>query len=84
MLKHYVEYKQQDWSRFVSLLQFAYNNSYQASIKTTPFMLNNGYAPNTLMDLMTSSDKPAIANYIYELSECWKLAATHIADSQAA
>ena len=37
-------------------------------------MLVYGYAPNTIMDLTSSSSTPAIANYIYELSECWKLA----------
>ena len=82
MLKHYVEYKQQDWAYLLPLMQFAYNNSYQQSIRTTPFILNYGYSPNTIVDIALSKDKPAIANYIYDLHECWKVAATHIAHSQ--
>lgn len=44
-------------------------------------MLTYGYAPNTIMDLTTATSKPAIANYIYDLAECWKLAATYITEA---
>lgn len=33
------------WSTYLPLAEFAYNNSYQATIDTTPFFANQGYHP---------------------------------------
>ena len=40
MLRHYVSPTQDDWDLYLSLVEFSYNNAWQESIKTTPFMLN--------------------------------------------
>eukprot|EP00983_Pelagomonas_calceolata_P000211 6803-Pelagomonas_calceolata.AAC.1 len=40
MLRHFVSPHQQDWDEHLAMVEFAINNSYQESTKTTPFLLN--------------------------------------------
>jgi len=44
-LRGYVEYSQRDWEDWLSFEEFAYNNSTQETIKTTPFYANYGWHP---------------------------------------
>lgn len=44
-LRCYVNYQQSDWSRFLPLAEFAYNNATHGTTKTTPFFANLGYHP---------------------------------------
>ena len=37
MLRMYVMDQQKSWEEFLPLVEFAYNNSYQSTIKMTPF-----------------------------------------------
>ena len=45
MLRHYVSPTQHDWDVHVPAAQFAYNNAYQESVRTTPFRLVYGEDP---------------------------------------
>jgi len=36
----YINYHQDDWCDYLRLAEFAYNNGYQESIKSTPFRAN--------------------------------------------
>jgi transposase InsO family protein len=47
-LRHYINYRQDDWAEFLPLAQFAYNNAMHSTTKETPFFANYGYHP-TLM-----------------------------------
>ncbi|BDA51672.1 Transposon Tf2-9 polyprotein [Coccomyxa sp. Obi] len=47
MLRNYVDPTQDDWDEHLTAAEFAINNAYQKSIKTTPFMLNYGQNPLT-------------------------------------
>jgi hypothetical protein len=44
-LRHYVGPKQTDWDKHLPEAEFAYNNTWQASINTTPFRLTYGQDP---------------------------------------
>ena len=44
-LRQYVSRRQTDWSRHLTAAEFAINNSFQESVKDTPFMLNHGLHP---------------------------------------
>jgi hypothetical protein len=46
MLRAFTNYKQNDWDKYLSLVEFAYNNSIQASTGITPFFANYGQHPN--------------------------------------
>ncbi|KAJ9504731.1 hypothetical protein QJQ45_009421, partial [Haematococcus lacustris] len=46
MLRHYISPTQADWPDYLSLAEFAVNNSWQESIKSTPFLVNTGHTKN--------------------------------------
>ena len=41
----YVNYRQDNWNELLPLAEFAYNNGYQESMKTTPFYAHYGRNP---------------------------------------
>ena len=45
MLRAFVNYQQNNWKELLPLVEFAYNNSQQASTKRTPFEINYGFHP---------------------------------------
>jgi hypothetical protein len=50
MLRHYISPSLIDWDKLLTLVEFAINNSYHESIKTTPFLLTKGRQVLTPMD----------------------------------
>ena len=44
-LRAYVSYQQDDWNDFLSLAEFAYNNTISTTTKVTPFFANYGFHP---------------------------------------
>jgi len=44
-LRAYINYQQDDWCGYLPLAEFAYNNGYQETIKSTPFFANYGINP---------------------------------------
>jgi len=41
----YINYQQEDWCDYLPLAEFAYNNGYQETIKSSPFFANYGRNP---------------------------------------
>lgn len=46
-LRHYVCPTQDDWDEWIAAVEFAINNTYQETIRSTPFRLNYGQDPLT-------------------------------------
>ena len=46
MLRHYVDYSQNNWDELLPMVEFAYSDSIQASIGMTPFFADLGRHPN--------------------------------------
>jgi len=44
-LRVYINYQQDNWCGYLQLAEFAYNNGYQETIKTTAFFANHGINP---------------------------------------
>ena len=44
-LRAYCNHKQDDWAEWLPLAEFEINNTWQASIKTTPFFTDTGRHP---------------------------------------
>ena len=42
----YCNYQQDNWSKLLSLMEFAYNNALSATTGVSPFFANKGYHPN--------------------------------------
>lgn len=64
-LRFYTSYQQDDWDELLPIAQFAYNDTYSASIKTTPFEATYGCSPRLELDipadLRRGADKDAAA-----------------------
>ena len=43
----YCNYQQDNWSKLLPLMEFAYNNTPSATTSVSPFFANKGYHPNT-------------------------------------
>jgi RNase H-like domain found in reverse transcriptase/Integrase zinc binding domain/Chromo (CHRromatin Organisation MOdifier) domain len=82
MLRHYVNAVHDDWDSYLSLIEFAYNNSYHSSISTTPFMLNYGFAPRT-PDQSHGRGKSVMAeDYLTNLSNLQRVARASLERAQ--
>ena len=45
-LQSYCNYQQDNWSKLLPLVEFAYNNAPSATTRVSPFFTNKGYHPN--------------------------------------
>src|SRR3954466_9025753 len=55
MLRIYDNYNQDQWDEYLPAVEFAYNNSKQASTGFTPFELDYGQHPNTPLTMTTNN-----------------------------
>jgi hypothetical protein len=64
-LRAFCDYAQDNWVELLPLAQFAYNNAFQESIKTSPFYATYGYNPAFDGQLaITSAASPAAEEYV--------------------
>ena len=56
MLRAYVSPFQNDWDKFLVPVEFAYNDSVQASTGQSPFFLEYGYHPRSPLSTVVSAD----------------------------
>jgi hypothetical protein len=84
MLRGFVGPRQDDWCRYLSLVEFAYNNSVQASTLHTPFYLNHGRHPlSPLATVVPSrSATPAVTEYVQGMQDALKSARSNILSAQ--
>ena len=70
-LRAFVNFKQNDWARFLLMVEFAYNNAKNASTGHTPFELNCGYHPRVSYkeDVDSRSQSKSIDELSAELRE---------------
>ena len=84
MLRHYVGARQTDWDLLLTPVEFAYNNSAQASTGHSPFYLNSGQHPLAPGNLLkpASSDVPAADAFLANIATALTDAKTLLALSQ--
>lgn len=76
MLRHYVNPMLDDWDDHLDAVEFAVNNAWQESIRTTPFMLNYGQRPLTPVDLaMGAEEKDSTVPAAMKFQHDWQLSA---------
>ena len=62
ILRAYVAPLQDDWDTHLTNVEFAYNDSVNASTGYTPFYLINGFHPRTPMMMLTEGERPSTGN----------------------
>jgi hypothetical protein len=70
-LHFYINYDQDDWSDFLPLAEFTYNNTSHSSTSESPFFLNKGFHPTLDIQVSSSTQKNLIVTieWIHELHE---------------
>ncbi len=82
ILRNYVSPCHRDWDTKLSLVEFAYNNTYQAAIKSTPFFLNYGRHPRLPTTLGDPTRVPAAGDFCANIAEHLDRAKRFIKDAQ--
>jgi hypothetical protein len=77
-LRIYCNHQQDNWSHLLSVAEFAINNSFQASLKCSPFYANYGYHPTFSIDVRKSSLSVPAAK---TLAESLRNIHDHLADN---
>jgi hypothetical protein len=55
MVRAYVNYEMDNWEELLPAVEFAYNDSAQASSKFSPFYLNYGFNPDSPLSLLAGA-----------------------------
>jgi hypothetical protein len=84
MLRHYVSARLTDWDMYFTPVEFAYNNSVQASTGHSPFYLNSGQNPLNPGSLPKppASDIPAADQFLANIASALSDAKTLLALAQ--
>ena len=71
MLRHYISPTQDNWEELLDMAEFAVNNSYQASIQTTPFMLTYGVHPAAPLSVESAGEwrNPAAEEFAAQMAK---------------
>jgi hypothetical protein len=81
MIRHYVAHKEDDWSRLLPALEFAYNTSKHRATGKSPFYICTGRDPVKLDELLTTtrSKSTAASEHITDMQSRVSAAADSIA-----
>ena len=71
-LRLFVNHRQDDWTDWLSLAEFSYNNRIQASTRHTPFMLNSGRNPRLGVEPIRHSKMEAVDDFVESLQKARK------------
>ena len=83
MMRHYIGPTQNDWDDHLTAIEFAINNAYHESIKTTPFRVNYGQDPQTPASLKVPKvDNPVAMKLTTSLEQRVKEARTCLEAAQ--
>ena len=80
-LRHYVNYKQDDWTEWLAMAEFAYNDKKHAATGKTPYELNFGRHP-WKGDLMVQTEIPRVKESTKNLQESWEHTAQAMEEAQ--
>jgi hypothetical protein len=85
MLRAFAGYKQDNWDKYLTAAEFAYNSAPNASTGISPFKLNYGAEPLAPTALMKKPPDavPAFAEFMEEISNLMKVASDSLALAKA-
>jgi hypothetical protein len=71
-LRHFVNYRQDDWSDYLAMAEFAYNNAHHSSIGMSPFKANYGYDFNLTFKEYTEGSVPSVGERLTIINKIHK------------
>ncbi len=81
-LQIYMNYQQDNWTEFLPLTEFAYNNATNATTGVSPFFTNKGYHLEITADLQAVSTSTEVEQFMTNLSELQDALKENIAKAQ--
>ena len=70
-LRHYVNYQQDNWTEWLVVAEFQYNNKKHAATRQTPFKLNFECHPQK-EDLTVQMEFPRLEEFLIGLQKSWE------------
>jgi hypothetical protein len=70
MIRHYINYQQNNWDDLLPALEHAYNSSVQATTGLAPFMMTCGQIPRNMADLLiepSSTSVESVSEFVKRL-----------------
>ena len=83
-LRHYISHLQDDWSQWLSIAKFQYNDKVHMATKQTPFYLNYGRHPWKADITNDQEGNVAVSDHLEQLQRARKLATEAITKSTEA
>ena len=80
-LRHYVNHQQDNWTEWLAVAEFSYNDKKHAVMNRTPFELNFG-RHLWKGDLMVQTKTPRVKKFIKKLQESWEQAMHAMEEAQ--
>ena len=81
-LRHYIDYSQDDWTKYISMAEFSHNSRINSSTKATPFEANYGFLPSVTNRGISINSSAEATNYITKLTEIHQALRTYLSLSQ--
>ncbi len=69
MLRHFVGPTQDDWDKHLAAAEFAYNNAYHESIRTSPFKLTFAEDPLLPFSVLTHTTFPGVNAFVKKMQD---------------
>ncbi|CEH19115.1 dna rna polymerases superfamily protein [Ceraceosorus bombacis] len=83
MIRHYISYRQDNWSEHLNTLEYAYNDSVQASTGRTPFELDLGYHPASPLRPIGQANEQITPSSVEDFAQDLQASALAAADAIA-
>uniref|UniRef100_A0A8C5MP91 Uncharacterized protein n=1 Tax=Leptobrachium leishanense TaxID=445787 RepID=A0A8C5MP91_9ANUR len=81
-LRCYISYLQHDWSSYLPLAEFNYNNQVQRSTTMTPFFINSGYHPSMLPGSPLETNVPKADERLSNIHRNYRLVRAELLKAQ--
>jgi hypothetical protein len=81
MIRHYINYQQNNWDELMTGLEHAYNSSVHATTGVAPFMMTFGQIPRTLANVLiqpSSTSVECVSEFVSRMQEMVKEAVASI------
>ncbi|THH11692.1 hypothetical protein EW146_g7954 [Bondarzewia mesenterica] len=65
----FVNHRQDDWTEWLPIAEYTYNNKVQASTKVSPFFANYGYHPRMGFELHTQTKVEAVDDFVSRMKK---------------